>query len=88
VVPGEHDLASITDMWRVSAGLTPAKRFLSSFIDVRQRLLKRLANIRNAELPKVLENTNRPVNIAPISRAPRSSYNFLLVELKHPKNKS
>ena len=69
VMPGEHYLASITDMWRVYAGLTPdaadyAERFLSSFVDVRRKPLKRLANIRSAELAKVLENTYRAVNIA------------------------
>jgi nucleotide sugar dehydrogenase len=69
VMPGEQYLASITDIWRVYAGLTPeaadhAERFLSSFTDVRSKPLKRLANIRSAELAKVLENTYRAVNIA------------------------
>lgn len=69
VMPGEQYLASINDIWRVYAGLTPeaadrAERFLSSFIDVRSKPLKRLANIRSAELAKVLENTYRAVNIA------------------------
>ena len=92
-MPGGHHLASITDMWRVYAGLTPeaaddTERFLSSFVDVRHRPLKRLTNIRSAELAKVLENTYRAVNIARVSRASSSSYNFFLVELKHLKNKS
>jgi UDP-N-acetyl-D-glucosamine dehydrogenase len=69
VMPGEHYLASITNFWRAYAGLTPeaadhAERFLSSFIDVGSKPLKRLANIRSAELAKVLENTYRAVNIA------------------------
>ena len=69
IMPGEQYLASINDIWRVYAGLTPeaadrAERFLSSFIDVGSKPLKRLANIRSAELAKVLENTYRAVNIA------------------------
>ena len=69
VMPGEGYLESITDMWRVYAGLTPeaadlAERFLSSFIDVQRKPLTRLANIRSVELAKVLENTYRAVNIA------------------------
>jgi nucleotide sugar dehydrogenase len=69
VMPGEGYLDSITDMWRVYAGLSPeaadlAERFLSSFIDVQRKPLTRLANIRSVELAKVLENTYRAVNIA------------------------
>jgi nucleotide sugar dehydrogenase len=69
VTPGDEYLASIVDMWRVYAGLTPAaadaaERFLSSIIDVKKRPLKRLSNLRAAEMAKVVENTYRAVNIA------------------------
>jgi nucleotide sugar dehydrogenase len=69
VMPGPTYLSSIVDMWRVYAGLTPeaadaTHEFLTSFINVADRPLRRLATIRAAELSKVLENTYRAVNIA------------------------
>ncbi len=69
VMPGDAYLASIVDMWRVYAGMTPqaadaAEAFLSSFIDTRKRPLTRLDSIRAVETAKVLENTFRAVNIA------------------------
>ena len=69
VMPGDGYLDSITNMWRVYAGLTPqaadmAEVFLKSFIDTQKKPLRRLANIRSAEMAKVLENTYRAVNIA------------------------
>jgi len=69
VMPGEKYLNSITHMWRAYAGLTPeaansAEAFLSSYINVEKRPLRRLASIRAAEMAKILENTYRAVNIA------------------------
>ena len=69
VMPGNAYLASIVDMWRVYAGLTheaadEAEAFLASFIDVGRKPLRRLANLRSAEMAKTLENTYRAVNIA------------------------
>jgi nucleotide sugar dehydrogenase len=69
VMPGDAYLASIVDMCRVYAALTPAaaddaEEFLSNYIDVARKPLFRLTNIRSAELAKVLENTYRAVNIA------------------------
>jgi nucleotide sugar dehydrogenase len=69
VMPGDGYLASIVDMWRVYAGMTPeagdaAEAFLSSYIDTRKRALTRLDSIRAVETAKVLENTFRAVNIA------------------------
>lgn len=69
VMPGSDYLRSITEMWRVYAGLSPsaadaAEAFLSSFTDVERYPLRRLASMRAAEMSKVIENTYRAVNIA------------------------
>lgn len=68
VMPGAEYLSSITDMWRVYAGISTeaadsAAVFLASIVNPRFPL-RRLDNIRSAELAKVLENSFRALNIA------------------------
>ncbi len=69
VMPGEAYLASVTNLWRVYAGHTPAaadacERFLSQVINVRDYPLTRLASTTASETAKVLENSYRATNIA------------------------
>lgn len=69
VMPGEHYLASITNFWRVYAGLTPeaadaCEAFLASVINVRDFPLRRLPTPTASELAKALENAYRATNIA------------------------
>ncbi len=69
VMPGARYLRSITEIWRVYAGATPAvadatEAFLASFIDTAAYPPIRLDSLRAAETAKVLENTYRAVNIA------------------------
>jgi UDP-N-acetyl-D-glucosamine dehydrogenase len=68
VMPGADYLSSITDMWRVYAGISAeaadsAAAFLASIVNPKFPL-HRLDNIRSAELAKVLENSFRALNIA------------------------
>lgn len=69
VMPGKDYLASITNFWRVYAGLTPkaadlCRDFLSTVINIRDYPLTRLASPTASETAKVLENSYRAVNIA------------------------
>jgi nucleotide sugar dehydrogenase len=68
VMPGDRYLASITHMWRVYAGVTPqaaaaAESFLATIVSP-EYPLRRLENVRSAELAKIIENSFRAVNIA------------------------
>lgn len=69
VMPGENYLASITDYWRVYAGMDERSsercgNFLSRIIDVQTYPLRRLQHPTASEMAKLLENTYRAVNIA------------------------
>lgn len=69
VMPGDHYLASITDIWRVFAGETQAagdacEAFLSKVVNVEEFPLSRLSHTTASETGKVLENSYRAVNIA------------------------
>jgi nucleotide sugar dehydrogenase len=69
VMPGEDYLASITNFWRVYAGLTPeaadaCERFLSQVINVEAFPLTRLESTIASEMAKLLENSYRATTIA------------------------
>lgn len=69
VMPGANYLKSITDYYRVFAGMTPsaslkARRFFEQFINVDEYPLTELASPRASEISKVLENSYRAMNIA------------------------
>ncbi len=69
VMPGEGYLDSITEFWRVYAGLTSkaadaCELFLSRVINVRKFPLTRLQSTTASELAKVLENSFRATTIA------------------------
>ena len=69
VMPGANYLKSITDYYRVFAGITPAasnkaRTFFEQFINVEDFPLTELASPRASELSKVLENSYRAMNIA------------------------
>jgi len=69
VMPGRQYLSSITDFWRVFAGVTPAaadacEAFLSKVVNVRNFPLRRMSTPTASETAKVVENSYRAVNIA------------------------
>ncbi len=69
VMPGANYLASVTDYYRVFAGIDSAssaraRAFLESFINTRDFPLTELDSTTACETAKVLENTFRAVNIA------------------------
>lgn len=69
VMPGEGYLDSVTDIWRVYAGLTDraadaCELFLSKVINVQKFPLTRLQSTTASELVKVLENSYRAATIA------------------------
>jgi len=69
VMPGQDYLSSITNFWRVYAGLTPeaadaCERFLEQIINVREFPLTRLEKPTASETAKVMENSYRAANIA------------------------
>jgi UDP-N-acetyl-D-glucosamine dehydrogenase len=69
VMPGANYLDSITNFWRVYAGLTviaadKCEAFLSKIIHVDKYPLTRLKSTIASEIGKVLENSYRAVNIA------------------------
>jgi nucleotide sugar dehydrogenase len=69
VMPGPNYLASITDYYRVFAGIDEASSlrtriFLESFINTQQYPLFELENPTASEMAKVLENSFRTTNIA------------------------
>jgi len=69
VMPGPNYLNSITKYHRVYSGINSkskkfAKKFLSSFIDVKNYPLTELHSTTASEMTKVLENSYRATNIA------------------------
>ena len=69
VMPGPDYLESITDFWRVYAGINDHSaemclRFIEKIVNVEKYPPKRLSSITASETAKVLENTFRAVNIA------------------------
>ena len=69
VMPGDDYLSSITNFWRVYAGINnksskACKEFLESVINTKDYPLTRLSSITASETAKVMENTYRAVNIA------------------------
>ncbi len=69
VMPGAHYLDSITNFWRVYAGLTlraaeACEAFFSKIINVEEYPLTRLGSTTASEIGKVLENSYRATNIA------------------------
>ena len=69
VMPGDKYMESITNNWRVYAGINKisenkCKKFLSKIINVKDYPLTRLNNTTESEICKLLENTFRAVNIA------------------------
>jgi len=69
VMPGANYLESITNFWRVYAGLTAeaadrCEAFFSKIINVEKYPLTRLGSTTASEIGKVLENSYRAVNIA------------------------
>lgn len=69
VMPGANYLRSITDYYRVFAGMTPsaskrARDFFEQFINVNEFPLTELDRPRASEISKVLENSYRAMNIA------------------------
>ncbi len=69
VMPGTNYLGSITRIWRVYAGNTPAAAdraaaLLSNIIDTERYPLTQLADTASSEMAKLLENSYRTVNIA------------------------
>ena len=69
VTPGKNYLNSITDNWRVYAGINKkssdrCKNFLNKFINTKKYPLTRLQNTESSELSKLMENSFRAVNIA------------------------
>lgn len=69
VTPGRNYLASITNMWRVYAGLSDVaaeecKSFLEKFIDTNAFPLTRLSRPIESETAKIMENSFRAANIA------------------------
>ena len=69
VMPGANYLKSITDYYRVFAGMSPsasdkARAFFEQFINVKDFPLTELEAPRASELSKVLENSYRAMNIA------------------------
>ena len=69
VMPGECYLESITEYWRVYAGINKmsadrGEEFLSKIINVKKFPLTRLQTMTASETAKLLENSYRAVNIA------------------------
>ncbi len=69
VMPGDDYLSSITNFWRVYAGINDksskaCKEFLQSVINTKDYPLTKLSSITASETAKVMENTYRAVNIA------------------------
>ncbi len=69
VMPGKNYLKSITDFYRVFAGVNKAsgdslESFLSAFINTKDFPLTRLHSTTASEMAKVLENSYRAMNIA------------------------
>lgn len=69
VMPGPNYLGSITRIWRVYAGNTPAAAeraaaLLGGVIDTKRYPLTQLADTTSSEMAKVLENSYRAANIA------------------------
>ncbi len=69
VMPGPNYLASITDFFRVFAGIDAAsaaraRAFLESFVNTRDYPLRELDSPTASETAKVLENSFRAINIA------------------------
>ncbi len=69
VMPGKNYLHSITDYYRVFAGINPASAekarfFLTSFINTKDYPLTELHSTTASEMAKVLENSYRAMNIA------------------------
>ncbi len=69
VMPGKNYLKSITDYYRVFAGINEkaaslARRFFSSFINIKEFPLTEMHSPTASETAKVLENSYRAMNIA------------------------
>lgn len=69
VMPGKNYLSSITDFYRVYAGVTPeaaqvTRSFLETFINTKEFPLTELTSPTSSETAKVLENSYRAMNIA------------------------
>jgi nucleotide sugar dehydrogenase len=69
VMPGPNYLSSITDYYRVFAGVNEAssvraRAFFASFIDTNRFPLSELQSPTASEMAKVLENSFRAINIA------------------------
>ena len=69
VMPGDNYMESITNNWRVYAGINKiseqkCKNFLSKIINIKEFPLTRLNNPTESEICKLLENSFRAVNIA------------------------
>lgn len=69
VMPGKHYLHSITDYYRVFAGINAesakqVRQFLESFINTQSFPLTELHSTTASEMAKVLENSYRAMNIA------------------------
>jgi len=69
VMPGENYIKSITDYWRVYAGIDKkssllCKKFLETFINIYDYPLTQLSTPRSSETAKIIENSYRAANIA------------------------
>ena len=69
VMPGENYINSIKNYWRVISGINSVsknkcKKFFTQIVNTKKYPLTELANIRDCELGKILENSYRSINIA------------------------
>ena len=69
VMPGENYINSIKNYWRVISGINSVsknkcKKFFTQIVNTKKYPLTELANIRDCELGKILENSYRSTNIA------------------------
>jgi UDP-N-acetyl-D-glucosamine dehydrogenase len=69
VMPGKNYINSIKNYWRVISGINSVsknkcKKFFTQIVNTKKYPLTELANIRDCELGKILENSYRSTNIA------------------------